>query len=120
MKITIKITVIILLMVIPLIGKSQFKVSIGAEATSGGFGQIASNGFGITAGANYNIKEKFAVIAHAGYDYLLTKEDYESANMYHVQGGFNIYFKSNEGTQMSKPLIDFIQQQFINVKTLPN
>jgi hypothetical protein len=98
MKTTIKITVIIFLMVMPLIGKSQFKVSIGAEIASaqGDLNDAVNFGFGVSGGVEIGLGNKTGLTAQAGYIYFLTKENYAAAHLSPYLLGIKMYLKEKE------------------------
>ncbi|PJA08462.1 MAG: hypothetical protein COX70_03620, partial [Flavobacteriales bacterium CG_4_10_14_0_2_um_filter_32_8] len=102
-----KITVLLLIAFFPLIGKSQFKASVGAEITSalGDFSNLVSVGFGLSGGAEYNFTDKFGITAQLGYIYLFPEEQYASAYMLPMQGGFKFYIESKENGPYMVPII---------------
>jgi len=91
-----KITILLLVTVFPLIGKSQFKASVGSEVTSAldDFSHYVSYGFGLSGGAEYNFTDKFGITAQLGYIYLIPEARYASAFMMPMQGGLKFYIES--------------------------
>ena len=102
-----KITVLLLIAFFPLIGKSQFKASVGAEITSalGDFSNLVSVGFGLSGGAEYNFTDKFGITAQLGYIYLIPEARYASAFMMPMQGGLKFYIESKENGPYISPII---------------
>ncbi|MBW6483643.1 MAG: porin family protein [Vicingaceae bacterium] len=102
-----KVTFLLLVTVIPLIGKSQIKVSVGSEVTSAldDFSHYVSYGFGLSGGAEYNFTDKFGITAQLGYIYLIPEADYASAFMVPMQGGLKFYIESKENGAYISPII---------------
>jgi hypothetical protein len=107
MKTIIKITTVFLLIGLPLLGKSQFKASMGAEVTSalGDFSELVSYGFGLSAGGEYNFTDKFGITGQIGFVYLIPEKRYASAYMMPMQGGLKFYFESKDNGPYMLPFI---------------